>query len=50
MNETYENMLKLVTTALRPGGYTPAQIEQTGNVDDCFELVEDVPHVEKVRT
>ena len=50
LNETKEGMLKLVSEQLRPGGYTPAQIEQQGNVDDCFELVNDVPHIEKVRT
>jgi len=43
-------MLKIVGETLRPGGYTPAQIEQQCNVDDCFEIVNDVPHIEKVRT
>lgn len=47
---TKEGMLTLVREQLRPGGYTPSQIESEANVDDCFELVGDVPHIEKVRT
>ena len=43
-------MLKLVSEQLSPGGYTPAQIESQASCDDCWELVNDVPHIEKVRT
>lgn len=50
LNQNKEGMLKIVAEQLRPGGYTPAQIEQQCNVEDCFELVNDVPHIEKVRT
>ena len=42
-------MLKLVSDQLRPGGYTPAQLERECNVDDPFEAVGDVPHIEKVQ-
>ena len=49
LGETREGMLKLVSDQLRPGGYTTAQIERDANVDDCFEVVTDVPHIEKVQ-
>ena len=48
LNETKEGMLKLVGDQLKPGGYTPAQLERDANVDDIFECVGDVPHIEKV--
>ena len=49
LGETREGMLKLVSDQLRPGGYTPAQIESDANVDDCFEVVMDVPHIDQVQ-
>ena len=49
MNETKEGMLKFVSDQLRPGGYTPAQLEQQANVDDCFDAVADVPHIDQVQ-
>jgi len=49
MQQTKEGMLKIVSEHLRPGGYTPARIDQEANCDDCFELVNDVPHVDKVK-
>lgn len=48
LNETKEGMLKLVSEQLRPGGYTPAQLERDGNIEDAFEVVGDVPHIDKV--
>ena len=50
MGETKEGMLRIVEEQLKPGGYTPAQIESQTHCDDCFEIVTDVPHIEKVRT
>lgn len=42
-------MIKIVKGQLRSGGYTTAQIERDGNVDEAFDLVHDVPHAEKVK-
>lgn len=50
LGQTSEGMIKIAKEQLRLGGYTPAQIERDGNVDDPFELVHDVPHAEKVRS
>lgn len=50
LNESYEGMLKLASETLSPNGYTPEKIELAANCDDCWEIVNDVPHIEKVRT
>ena len=51
MNKSFAEMLDLVKTHLKQGGYTVQMLQREGNVDDPFDfMVSNIPHLSEVQS